>query len=508
MISQSRYINIISGVGAGQSVAQRQLILRLITQNALLPPGIVAEFSNSDSVGAYFGTASEEYYRALAYFKFVSKAIKSPQRMSFARWASVAIAPTIVGDALAKTLSQFQPLTAATLSLSVGGTTYPVGPINFTTATNLTQVAGLIQTAVQGAANAPAQLAGATVTFNSNTNQFVLTGATTGTGLITPIPTGLASDIAGILGWTTTGSVVVGGQAADTAVVAAQKSAAISNNFGSFAYTTPSVALANSDIAAIATWNDSQNNSYMYCVATPLSNLSALYALVKGYSGCALHVLSTSQSNDYVEQSPAEILAATDYTQPAANQNYMFYNFASRNTTVSDDTTANTVDALRGNYIGVTQSAGSPLAFFQRGVLCGGSTAAVDMNTYANEMWLKSAIFANLMSLLLNSPIVPADIDGQASIIAVIQSQVDVARANGVISKGKTLTVVQQQYIGQISGDANAWRQVQNIGFWLNVTFASTVNPNSGLTEWYASYQLIYSKGDAIRSVQGSDILI
>ena len=209
-----------------------------------------------------------------------------------------------------------------------------------------------------------------------------------------------------------------------------------------------------------------------------------------------------------MEQSPAEILAATDYTQPAANQNYMYYSFANRNVTVTDDTTANTVDALRGNYIGVTQSAGQPLAFFQRGVLCGGSTAAVDMNTYANEMWLKSAIFAQLMSLFLNSPIVPADVDGQAAIIGVIQSQVDVARTNGVISKGKTLSVVQQQYIGQITGDVNAWRQVQNIGFWLNVTFASEVNPNSGLTEWYASYQLIYSKGDAIRSVEGSDILI
>lgn len=508
MISQSRYINIISGVGAGASVAQRQLLLRLITQNALLPPGIVAEFSSSDSVGAYFGLQSEEYKRALSHLGFVSKSIKSPQKISFARWASVAIAPTIVGDSLAKTLQQFQPLTAATLSLSFAGTTYAVGPINFTTATNLTQAAGLIQTAVQGVASAPAQLANATVTFNTNTNQFVLTGATVGSGVITPVPTGLSTDISGLLGWTTTGAVVVAGQAADTALAAVQKSAAISNNFGSYAFCTPSTPLQNSDIASVAAWNDSQNNAYMYTVATTLANLSALYALVGGYSGVALNVLSTTQANDFVEQCPADILAATDYTTVNATQNYMYYQFANRNVTVSDDTTANTVDGLRGNYIGVTQSAGQLLAFYQRGVLCGGSTAAVDMNTYANEMWLKSYITAQLLSLLLAVPIVPADIDGQATILGIIQGAVDTAKNNGVISKGKTLTVVQQQYISQISGDANAWRQVSNIGYWLNVTFLSEVNPNSGITEWYAQYTLIYSKNDAIRSVQGSDVLI
>jgi hypothetical protein len=77
-----------------------------------------------------------------------------------------------------------------------------------------------------------------------------------------------------------------------------------------------------------------------------------------------------------------------------------------------------------------------------------------------------------------------------------------------VISAGKSLTTVQQQYISQISGDTTAWRQVANIGYWLNVTFSSFVNPNSFLTEWQANYTLIYSKNDAIRSVQGNDVLI
>ena len=50
MISMSRYISIISGVGGGAAVAQRQLILRLVTQNSVLPPGLVAQFANAQSV--------------------------------------------------------------------------------------------------------------------------------------------------------------------------------------------------------------------------------------------------------------------------------------------------------------------------------------------------------------------------------------------------------------------------------------------------------------------------
>lgn len=509
MISQSRYIKIVSGVGAGASVAQRQLILRLITQNSTLPPGIVAQFSTAAAVGAYFGLNSEEYKRSLAYFAFISKNTKSPALISFARWVSASIPPMIIGDALPKVLSSFSGVNAGTLTLNNGNTAIPIVGINLSTATSMTQVASMIQTALIANLD-PSLKTDSTVTWNSNTNQFVLTGASAliGSGAITATATGTANDISQLLGWATGGTVFVAGQTADTAQGAVAKSAGISNNFGSFVYCTPSAPMANTDIAAVASWNDAQNNMYIYSVAVALSNLQTLFALVTGFSGCALNVLSTTQANDYVEQSPCEILAATDYTAVNATQNYMYYQFAARNTTVSDDATANTCDAARGNYIGVTQNAGQQLAFYQRGVLCGGSQAAVDMNTYANEMWLKSAVASTLMALFLAVGRVPANITGQAMILAVMQSIIDTAKNNGTISAGKTISIVQQQYITQVSGDPGAWRQIANIGYWINVTFSSYVNTNSGLTEWQANYTLLYAKDDAIRLVNGSDTMI
>lgn len=506
MISQSRYIKIVSGVGAGAAVAQRQLIMRVITQNATLPPGLVAEFANADSVGAYFGTNSEEYARAQAYFSFISKSITSPGRISFARWVNDPIAPMIVGDTLAKDIASFTPITTGTLSLLSGGTQVDIDSLDFSADATLTAVAATLQTAIQ--ASTDPQLATATVTYNTNTNQFTLTGSTPGSGSLAAVATGLASDVSGLLGWTTGGTIRVPGQGAQTAEDAIAASANISDNFGSFVYATPADPLVNDAILGISEWTDLQNNKFMFSVATPMSNLQTLFDLIKGYSGVAINILSTTQANDFIEQSPCEILAATDYNRPAASQNYMFYQFDKRNVTVNDDNTANLADKARGNYIGATQSAGQQIAFYQRGVLCGGSQAAVDMNTFANEMWIKSAFTAAFLSLFLNVPEVPANDVGEAMLLGVMNPVITLGKENGVVSAGKDITPVQQQYITQISGDPNAWRQVSTLGYWLAISFSSRSNPDSGLTEWIANYLFIYSKSDAIRAVIGSDVMI
>ncbi|USN16329.1 hypothetical protein PLUTO_00130 [Luteibacter phage vB_LflM-Pluto] len=506
MISQSRYINIISGVGAGAAVAQRQLILRCMTQSTLLPPGIVAEFSTVDSVGSIFGTQSEEYKRAKAYLGFISKQVKRPQKISFARWVATAIAPMVVGDTTVKSLGALAAITTGELAIAVNGVAVPLSGVDLSTAETLTDVASLLQTAIRALANP--QLTGATVTFNTNTNQFVLTGTVTGSGTITVSPTETADDLSQLLGLATTGTVNVTGQAADTPEDAVAKSAAISDNFGSFLFCTPSAPLQNAEIAAIASWNHAQNNKFMYTVATPITNIGALFGLCKGYSGFAINIIDPTKPNDFIEQSPAEILGATDYTQPGATQNYMFYQFGARNVTVNDDPTADVADANRANYIGATQSAGQQLAFYQRGLLCGDSTAAVDMNTYANEMWLKSDIAVTLLRFFLSVPRVPANESGEASLTAILQPVFDLAKTNGTFSAGKTLDATQQEYITTITGDPTAWRQVATIGWWFTIKIESYVNDNTNLTEWKANYTLVYSKDDAIRAVDGSDILI
>ncbi len=506
MINQTRYVNIISGVGAGTGVAQRSITLRLLTQNSLVPPNVIFQFSNPDDVGSIFGLTSEEYLRSLQYLPFVSKNITSPKSISFARWVNVAIPAMVVGDSVTKSLAQFIPITAGTLSILSNGVVVPITTISFATAADLTAVATILQTAIRTSTDT--QLVTATVTYNTNTNQFILSGATSGTGVLSVVPTGLSTDVSTLVGWTTGGTVLVAGQASDTPLAAITKSVAINNNFATISICTPATPLANTDIASISLWIASQNNNYVYSFATLASNLQTIFPLIKANSGTAIHVLSATQPNDYIEQDPACIAAATDYTAANSTQNFMFNQFPSQNITANDDATANLYDANRANYIGQTQVDGGDLSFYQRGVLCGGTNDATDMNTYYNEIWMKSSISANIFSLLLNSAIVPATPNGSAAILLSIQEIVSNAKTNGVISVGNSLSSVQQQSINNLAGDTNAWRQVQTIGYWLNVTFSSQTNVNSGLVEWFANYILIYAKNNAIRSVTGSDVLI
>lgn len=507
MISQSRYIRIVSGVGAGAAVAQRKLTLRVITDSDLVPPGVVMEFGSADDVATYFGVSSAEAQRAYLYFGFISKQINSPREMSFSRFLINAIPAMIVGDTETKLLASLTPFSAAVITLNYGGTQYLTDPIDLSGATSLTNVATLLQAGINGSASVASvpALATSTVTYNTNTNQFTLTAgvSTAGSGTLSAVFTSQPTDPSTVLGWTTTGAVNVPGANADTPVSAIQRSVNVSNNFGSFLFETD-YDLA--EATAVAAWNHARNNEFMYLSKWTYGEAGSVYTAMAGYSGAGVMLYDAARAPDYIDQFPAEILAATNYNQPNAVQNYMYYQSASRLVTVEDDQRADVLDNLRFNYMGVTQSAGQSLAFFQRGVLMGDSAAATDMNTYANEMWLKSAITQQLFSMFLNLGRVPANEDGAATIQAIIQVVIDNAKVNGTISVGKPFTEVQKQYITQITADDTSWRQVQTIGYWLTVGFDTEVV--GGKTEYFATYTLIYSKDDVVRRVDGRDIMI
>jgi hypothetical protein len=174
---------------------------------------------------------------------------------------------------------------------------------------------------------------------------------------------------------------------------------------------------------------------------------------------------------------------------------------------VTNTTDSDTYDALRVNYYGRTQTAGQFLEFYQRGVLMGLAVNPVDMNVYANEQWLKDAAGAAIMELLLALAKVSANTKGRIQLMSQIQAVVDEALFNGTISVGKPFSNTQKLYISEITGDPEAWRQVQGIGYWLDCVMESYVTEDSR-TEWKAVYTLVYSKDDIVRKVEGSHVLI
>ena len=158
------------------------------------------------------------------------------------------------------------------------------------------------------------------------------------------------------------------------------------------------------------------------------------------------------------------------------------------------------------NY-GQTQTGGQNLSFYQRGFLTGGTSDPVSMNVYANEQWLKDAIGVSLANILISLGRVPANESGRATFLTVIRALIDEeATFNGTISTGRTLSSTQRAFVDSITDDPDAYRQIEAIGYWLDVQIVA--EQNGGVTEHNATYTLLYAVDEVVRRVVGTHALI
>lgn len=497
-----RYVDITSGVGAAVVVPRRNLIGRIFTTNPLLPTQSFIEFNDAADVGTYFGFTSVEYLRALFYFSWVSKNNTSPQKLSFARWVSSPEAAMIFG-AKAAPLATYTAITSGSLGLTIGGVAETFTAIDLSAATDLADVAAELQTAIRTGTGT--QFTAATVTFDATRGGFDFVSGSAVAATITVQEGVGGTPIAGLIGWLA-GAILSNGSLTETITQTLTNSAAASNNFGSFIF-MPTLTL--SQAIEAATWNESQNVLYLYLVPVTTADVETANPTwqdpalgLGGIGGCGA-VLSNINTQ-YPEQVPMMILAATDYDEPNTTQNYMFQQFI-LSPSVSSDADANIMDTAKVNYYGQTQTAGQLIAFFQRGVLFGQGNDPLDMNVYANEMWLKDAAAANILTLLLAIAKVSANKQGRGQILTILQPVIDAALNNGTISVNKTLSQTQILFITQVTGDPQAYYQVQTIGYWIDCAIVPVTSPTVGFK---AVYTLVYSKDDVIRMVTGTHDLI
>lgn len=504
MIPQQRYVKITSGVGGGAGVRLRDYILRLFTNNELVSPGTQREFTDADSVGTYFGTTSAEYQRAVFYFGFISKNTTRPNKLSFARWVDTAVAPKVFGNTTAKVLATLVAVNSGSLALDLGSGPQTASGINLTAAGSLAGVATALQTAIRAVAAGGVAWTAASVTYDALSNRFnIVSGQPAGVGTMAVNVAGTGTDLSPLLGWTAaSGATINNGSAIETLTACVSASAELSNNFASFDFMP---ALSQAQVVELAQWNKSQNNMFMYLARTDAASAANLSAALIGLGGVALTL--SPLAAEFPGMLPAMILASTDYSKRNAVQNYMYQQAAPLTPSVLTSAFADTYDAQRVNYYGRTQAAGQLIDFYQRGVMMGLATDPVDMNVYANEIWLKDAAGVQILTLLLALAKVSANLDGKSQLLAVLNSVAAQGLLNGTISVGKTLSVVQRLFIQNQTGSPTAWAQVQNLGYWLDVAMQSYVTVD-GRTEWKAVYTLLYSKDDTIRKVEGTHTLI
>ena len=490
-ISSNRYVDIVSAVGGGDAVPTRELLLRLFTTNERVPTGSVLNYSSSTletSLRDYFGSASEEYKRAAYYFGFISKVATSPKNIQFSRFADTATSAQVFGSKL-PLLSVLNLVTAGAFDIVLEGVTFNVTALDFSADTTYAEVASALQTAIQLEAGA---MAATTVTFDSSrtTFNFDTNGSADGEISFDEVTAGLLDDLG--FGENATFS---NGVALQTVADTLGDSTSLNNNYGSFDFID---ALTNDQIVERAVFANGRNVEFMNLQRVLTTNRSAIAALVSGFAstGLVLAPLATQ----YPELLPAAILASLNYEKPAASANFMYYTDSRLTPSVTNDTEADANDALNVNYYGQTQEAGVNLSFFQKGRLTGGTTAPKAMGVHANEQWLKSYLKSQFLNMFLALQQVSADLAGQSIGISYLDSGIALALSNGSIAVGKTLTTTQINYITQLTGNSNAYLEVQSRGYWYDVTTNATNNT--------MDYLLVYAKRDSVDKVNGRHSLI
>jgi hypothetical protein len=496
-ISSNRYVDITSGVGGAAAVDTRELKLRLYTTNELVPTGGIVNFRNANAVLDYFGdSAGEEYKQALYYFGFVSKVITQPQNIQFARWADSDTSAQIFGSKVAA-LDTLKTYTTAALAVIIGGVSTAVPALDFSAAASYAAVATIIQTAMTTAAG---PLASATVSYNASRTAFEFDSniAADGTLDITSGTAGLLAD----LGWGSQ-AIISDGATEQSVTDVVSGSTQVNNNYGSFSFIDE---LTQVQVEEAANWNNSRNVEFQFHQRVGSENAQAYFDALKGFAGTGV-TLYDSANGDHPWLLPCAILASQQWAKPAASANYNYQRDGRLVPTVSTDALADTYDAIRVNYYGVTQEAGTLLDFYQRGQLMGGQNAPTAMGVYANEQWFKADIKASFLNMFLAFNQVPADETGQAIGYSYIDAAIARGKFNGVIATGKQLTTTQIGFITQITADDNAWRDVSSKGWWRVVTIAQETD-TGGVTTYYLDYTLVYAKRDSVDRVQGRHVLI
>lgn len=515
-ISFRKYIDIVSAVGGAAAAQTRELIGRIFVDNPLLPGFMTLYFTTLESVGLYFGTESEEYKRARFYFSFIGKQVTTAKKISFARWNANDTAPAIYGGD-SQGLGVFTGVSAGDFYLTIGGVTNLVDNLDFTACLSMADVATVLQTRINLFVNP--NFATATVTFNAGANRFDLVGGVVATAATIDIDTAPGVTMPGFLGnavrwsiappnlYTKNAARAVPGLVHENPGDAFETNANADNNFGSFLFMG---AMTVEQYMELAQNNGARNVEFLFTVPALLADSLFFCSELADVSGVCITLLdgdvTPPPADEYPEMMPMVILAATDYNRVDAAQNYM-YQQASLTPVILKTESSDGADSCRINYYGATQQAGRLIAFYQRGYMRGETNDPLDMNTYANEIWLKDNIGVELINLQLALGKISANKQGRATVISGVQVAVDRALANGVISVGKPLTQTQKAFISSVTGQEDAWRQVQNVGYWLDC-FIEQYPGQGGAPEFKARYVLIYAKDDVVRKIEGSDILI
>lgn len=473
-IPASNIVQVNPGVltAGGAALVANGLIL---SQDPATPVGQVLAFASASDVSSFYGALSPEATYANIYFQGFNNATLLPANLLIAQYPIVAVGGFLrSGKVSGMTLAQLQAL-SGTLSITVGGTVKTSTAINLSAATSFSNAMTLIM--------AQFTTPGFTGTYDSQRGAFLFTSIATGATATMSVGSGTIA--AGLKLTAAAGATV--GAGADISVPATFMEAlvAVTQNWVSF-MTVQEPILA--DKIAFATWLVSKGNRYVYAAWDTDPN-----AIVVGnqtsFGWIADNLPYSGVAPIYQDPKHAAFLlgsiASTDFSRTNGRPTYAFKGLTGLTPSVTDGTTANTLEANGYNFYGAYATANQGFVFFYPGQI-GGQYTWID--AYVNQVWLNNALQLALLSLLTSVVSIPYNPPGYALIDAACMDPINAALNFGAIRNNVPLSSSQAAQVNSAAGVVIA-DTLASRGWYLQIKAATAqvraARGSPPLTLWY-----------------------
>lgn len=448
-----------------------------LTENTLLPVGAMAvTFATPGDVMEYFGDETPEYNAAVAYFNGYVNSFKKPRSVIFARRISNAVAAYLRGAKFTGALSDFTAISSGSLSIAVDGTTIDLTSLDFSSVTDYSGAASVLNTAFGSAA---------TVAFDSFTGAFIITSGTSGAS--STIGYAVDGDVAALLGWQEgDGGVLSQGSAA---LSVSENMAAIKEVTANWATFTPVYDADDDEMVALATWANNQGVEYLCVLHSNDTDLvsqndgaSIAYLLNEAHMGATTLIYGELKHAAFI----CGAIASIDWERVNGTITLAFKKQNGMAANVTNATDAAILEAKNVNFIGEYATRNDDFVWLYPGRMFDTNYNFID--AFICTVWFNSAIQVAIMSGLGTAGRVPYNEDGYTLIRAWIQDPIDRALRNGVINTGMVLSNAQIAEVATEAGmDISA--ELQNDGYYLQIldpgAHIRTNRESPSISLWY-----------------------
>lgn len=374
-------------------------------------------YETLDDIATDFGTTSEEYKAALAYYSADPK----PVVCYVGRWAKTATAGRLKGRILGtadQAIADFQAITAGSFDVTIDGVVVNVTAVNLSAVTNLNGVASAI-TAKLGSAG----------TCVWDGTRFVIKSATTGTSSAVGSMTSTAlSQVMGL----DTGTTAVAGIAAETLLDAVSLLADKTNAWYGLVV---SATATDDDLVDVATFIEAAGDSRIMGITT--QDTAVLDS--EATTDIASRLKALGNNHAFVQYSSSNKHAAA-----AAFGRAFTVNFQGQNTTITlkfKQEPAVSPEVLAGNQAAVLKSKNCNVLaqysndthILQEGVMSGG--------WFFDERhgldWLQNDVQTAVWNRMYTSTTkIPQTDTGVGRLTTTVEGRMDQAERNGLIAIG------------------------------------------------------------------------